>query len=321
MGDMRFLCTSCGQPLVVDRSGVGLPIDCPSCQQSIQIPCDSNPDDDRRTREIVSTWSDRVAALKAEAGQLTSRVAATETARTKSDAAFHEVSADLIKARKLIETLQAECKQSACEAERLSSEIGPIRAEMEAIQKTHSEAAALIERQRSALTENENRNATLQTERDVFEKDLAGVKATLAANRKETAALREEYARLCTEIAQNHDLAESIELRREKEKLDRELQSDRATLADTTQKLEASERQCSALRDRGVELELKLAATREASSESQLAQDNEVLRRLVERINEELKERSPAPAKSRASLHGLTSSIAALSRSLAGREV
>ncbi len=319
MGDTRFSCSSCGQSLVADRSGAGMLINCPQCAQPVQIPHDTDPVNDPRVRELISSWSDRAAALKAEVEQLTSRLAGAETARSKSDAAFHSASADLIQTRKLIETLQTECSQSATEVGQLTGAIAQLRSELAAVQTAQADATALIERQSAALTESESRSAALQIERDVFEKDLAGMKATLAASRKETAALREDYAKLCTEVAKNHDLAESIELRRGNEKLDLELNEARASLAEANQKLEVSERQRSALRDRSVELELKLAATREAFSESQLAQDNEILRRLVERINEELKERSPAPKNAGANPHGILGSVAALSRSLRAR--
>lgn len=321
MGDIRFSCSACGQSLVTDRSGAGLLINCPHCAQPVQIPYNSAPAEDPRLRDLISSWSDRAAALTAEVEQLTSRLADSEAARTKSDAAFHAASADLIKARKLIETLQAENNQSSGEVEQLNGEIAKLRPELAAIQTAQAEAHALIERQRTALAESETRTAALQTEREVFEKDLAAMKTSLAGSRKETAALRVEYAKLCSQVAKNHDLAESIELRRGNEKLDLELREARASLAELNQKLEVSERQRGALRDRSVELELKLAATREALSESQLAQDNEILRRLVERINEELKERSPAQKKAPVNPHGILGSIVALWRSLWTRSI
>ncbi len=321
MGDTRFSCPSCGQPLVTDGGGGGLLIDCPECAQPLQIPFDPDPELDLRIREIISELSDREAALKGEVEHLIGRHAELETDRGKAEAALHEASAELIRARKRIEKLQAERKESAAEAERLSGEltqsqrdIAQLRAELSALQKAHSDATALIERQRKDLAENESRAATFQSEREAFEKDLAGMKTTLANNRKETAAIREEHAKLCSEVAQNHEMAEFVELKRSKEKLDRELQEARSSLDDTRQKLEESERQRSALRDRSVDLELKLAAAREAFSESQLAQDNEILRKLVERINEELKERSPAPKKTGANPQGIMGSVASLWR-------
>jgi hypothetical protein len=47
------------------------------------------------------------------------------------------------------------------------------------------------------------------------------------------------------------------------------------------------------LRRERTELQLKVAALRDAHDDTQLEQDNEVLRRMVERLNEELKEAMP----------------------------
>jgi hypothetical protein len=44
-------------------------------------------------------------------------------------------------------------------------------------------------------------------------------------------------------------------------------------------------------------LQLKVAALRDAHDDTQLQQDNEVLRRMVERLNEELKQALPDSAK------------------------
>jgi hypothetical protein len=46
-------------------------------------------------------------------------------------------------------------------------------------------------------------------------------------------------------------------------------------------------------------LQLKVAALRDAHDDTQLEQDNEVLRRMVERLNEELKEAQPEISRRR----------------------
>ena len=66
------------------------------------------------------------------------------------------------------------------------------------------------------------------------------------------------------------------------------------------------------LRRERTALNLKIAALREAHHDAQLHQDNEVLRRMVERLNEEMKEFRPllAKRKRRAKAGGLMGELA-----------
>jgi hypothetical protein len=67
-----------------------------------------------------------------------------------------------------------------------------------------------------------------------------------------------------------------------------------------------------ALKRERTDLQLKVAALRDAHDQTQLQQDNEVLRKMVERLNEQLKEAQPdlAKRKRRAAPGGVVGGIA-----------
>src|SRR5205823_13336882 len=90
-----------------------------------------------------------------------------------------------------------------------------------------------------------------------------------------------------------------LAVKAERDRLEKELRDTQVAVSEMREKLDSFHTEREGLKKERMELNLKLAAMRDAHSDSQLREDNETLRRLVERLNEELKERGPAPRKHR----------------------
>ena len=100
-------------------------------------------------------------------------------------------------------------------------------------------------------------------------------------------------------VREDHDLAEYAEAKAEHEHLEAELRETQARLYGLREKIDSLTAEREVLKRERTELQLKVAALRDAHDDTQLQQDNEVLRRMVERLNEELKEAQPEINKRR----------------------
>jgi len=123
--------------------------------------------------------------------------------------------------------------------------------------------------------------------------------ATLAHLRAELGLAVAERDKLQAIVREDHDLAEYAEMKSDRDRMEGELRETQARLAGLREKIDVLTTERESLKRERTELQLKVAALRDVHDHTQLEQDNEVLRRMVERLNEELKEAQPEITKRR----------------------
>lgn len=123
------------------------------------------------------------------------------------------------------------------------------------------------------------------------------LQATLAHVRAELGLAVAERDKLQALVREDHELAEYVEAKCERERAETELKEAQVRLHGLAEKVEALISERDSLKKERTELQLKVAALRDAHEDTQLEQDNEVLRRMVERLNEQLKESQPDKRK------------------------
>ena len=172
----------------------------------------------------------------------------------------------------------------------LNLQLDQARAERAEMEKTVARARGELER----------------TGRDLTAAGVAAERATAEASQMTAALshLRMEFNLTVAErdklrgiVNEDHDLAQYTEARFERDRIEIELRETQARLDGFSEKIEALSIERENLRRERTELQLKVAALRDAHDDTQLQQDNEVLRRMVERLNEELKLAMPEITK------------------------
>ena len=109
-----------------------------------------------------------------------------------------------------------------------------------------------------------------------------------------------ERDKLRADLSVNFELVEFNRLKENAGVLERALAEDREKLARALRDLENARAEVGRSHEAWVRVELELAASRDALSESKQEQDNAVLRDLVTRLNEELDDYRPSPRRGRA---------------------
>ena len=138
------------------------------------------------------------------------------------------------------------------------------------------------------------------------------LRASLAHARAELGIATADRDRLQAIVREDPTLSEYVDLKADYDRMETELRDTHLRLDSLQGTVGALAEERDALRRERTELQLKVAALRDAHDDTQLQQDNEVLRRMVERLNEELKEAQPEIAKRRrrAASGGLAGSLA-----------
>ncbi len=172
----------------------------------------------------------------------------------------------------------------------LNLQLDQARADRVEIEQILGRARGELERTAAHLAAAES--ASEQTNAEAGE-----LKAALAHVRAELGLAVAERDKLQSMVREDHDLAEYVESRIERDRFEAELKETQARLDGYREKIEALTVEREALRRERTELQLRIAALRDAHDDTQLQQDNEVLRRMVERLNEELKDVHPEIAK------------------------
>jgi chromosome segregation ATPase len=142
--------------------------------------------------------------------------------------------------------------------------------------------------------------------------------ATASQLRAELGVAVAERDRLQALIHEDHDLAEYAEMKVEREHFEGELRDAQSVLSGLREKVDLLTIERESLKKERTDLQLKIAALRDAHDDSQLQQDNELLRRMVERLSEELKEAQPDLTKRRRR-EGAGGLVGGLARAVAAR--
>jgi hypothetical protein len=126
--DIVFDCPHCGKSLAIDTRGAGLMINCPECQQDVQVPgmplSERQPDEGSPVAQ-VSNSADRSEALDASHAKIERLVASLEEVRERrrylekirSDnmARFELISKDLVTIQNAIDRIVAILQDATAE--------------------------------------------------------------------------------------------------------------------------------------------------------------------------------------------------------------
>jgi chromosome segregation ATPase len=160
-----------------------------------------------------------------------------------------------------------------------------------------TETEQILGRARAELERKSEQLATAETVAEQSAAEAVQTTAALAHVRAELGLAAAERDKLQALVREDHELAEFVEVKTERDSLEAELREIQARLGAFREKIDELTAERESLKRERTELQLRVAALRDAHEDTQLQQDNEVLRRMVERLNEELKQAQPENAK------------------------
>jgi chromosome segregation ATPase len=252
--------------------------------------------------------------------------AAAEKRASEYEAGYHQTSVRLQQAEisvgeltGQVEVLKTERGEIASDLARHLETIAELNQQLNQARAERTEATQILGR---ARTELERTTAELAAAESVAEQSTAEVghlKAAATNLGAELGSATAERDRLLALVREDHDLAEYGELKTAHERLETELRETQVRHDGFREKIDTLMAERDSLRHQRTDLQLKVAALRDAHDDTQLQQDNEILRRMVERLNEELKEADPEHAR-RSKRHARAGGIVGnLARSIAAR--
>lgn len=259
--------------------------------QNLQI----QAEEERSQREALEL---ELRASRQEAEHLQNQTARLESARQELHLKAEQSHAELSHARKQLEGLHRERAEVITDISQTKEALVNALTQLDAARKEQQELHAIFKRAETKLERAQNQVKDFESDNAKLSEELAVTKADLRKNKRTLATAAQQRDKLSADLRQNHELTSFLILKDERDRLEKELREMQAALTELREKLDATHKEREVLKKEKVALNLKLAATRDSHSSTQLQEDNEVLRRLVERLNEELKDR-PAPAKQR----------------------
>jgi chromosome segregation ATPase len=329
--DIAFECTTCGQHLVVDSIAVGTLLSCPMCASEVTVPDDSHRTDGTGHRNGTSHGFERDLAdalIPEEAPEpdldqtFESELRALRVERDRAAAAQTQVAADL-------KQLQVEKAAALSELERERATAAAQKAELEDSWQVSRRRAEALEAhlavREAEMVERDCSFASLKAEVSLLEETLSRASADLELERAISArkvVLEEEVKELRHRLSTAEREAEALastrdELQAEVEALRlglKESQAGREVVALREQFQAAEQARESAVRHqrmaeeeckRALGVEAQLRADRDAllqrcqeaerradaTSETKIEDDREVLRGIVQRQKEEIAQR------------------------------
>ncbi|MGA3171452.1 MAG: hypothetical protein ABSE62_10605 [Chthoniobacteraceae bacterium] len=267
----------------------------------------------------------RISALRAECDWLTAQVEEERRRRQDLEPELDLARSGWAGAEKRASEFEAGYNHAAARLQRTEAALGELTHQLELVKTERSDAVLDLARQHETLAELNLALDKARAERKEMEQILgraraelermageltatestaeqsaaeAGqLKASIAHLRAELGLVTTERDKLQNVVREDHDLAEYVEAKADRERFEAELKETQARLHDLLEKVEGLTTERDGLRRERTELQLKVAALRDAHDDTQLQQDNEVLRRMVERLNEELKQAQPEIAR------------------------
>jgi chromosome segregation ATPase len=170
----------------------------------------------------------------------------------------------------------------------------------------------ILSRARGKLEQTTAELATSEAAAEQSAAEAGQVNAALAHVRAELGLAVTERDKLQGLVREDHELSEYVQAKGDRDRFESELKETQARLDGFREKIDSLTAEREGLKRERTELQLKVAALRDAHDDIQLQQDNELLRRMIERLNEELKEAQPdiAKRKRREAPGGLVGGIA-----------
>jgi chromosome segregation ATPase len=245
---------------------------------------------------------------------------ATDFETRFNQAVIHQRDAEIITAELThqLETAKGERTEAFHTLTRHEQALAETVAQLQKSTAERAELEQILARSKAHIDETTARLTALQATADKSASDLATLQAEHARLRTQLDGALAEHQKVDTLIHQDHDLARFVEVKIERDRLETELLDTQARHRAQLEKAEALTAERDGIKRERTDLQLKIAALRDSQDDTQLQQDNEILRRMVERLNEELKELQPDPAR-RKRLFPASGTVSGLARAALAR--
>ena len=316
----------------------GHSVDVPSTDSHDQLWQDARQSTDRAV-EIIER-DQRISALKAECDWLTSQLDEERPRRQAVEPELDTARNGWAAAEKRAGEFEAGYVHAATRLQHAEIAVEELTHQLELVKTERSDAVLSLAQQQETFAELNLQLHNARAERAEIEQILARARAELERLKSDYFAaesLAEESAaaagqlrsssaqlqaaldeavtqrdRLQSLIREDHSLADYVAVKSDRDQLDTDLREAQSRLDGYVEKIDALTAERETLKRERTELQLRVAALRDAHDESQLEQDNEILRRMVERLNDELKEAHPeiARRKRREASGGVVSNLA-----------
>jgi len=269
----------------------------------------------------------RISALRAECDWLASQLDEERQRRQSLEPDLDIARGEWAAAEKRANEFETNYQQTANRLAQLEMEGAELIRQLELVKSERSEAILNLAQQQESLaemnlvvnqargeraemeqilgrarTDLERATQSLAAAEAVAEQSAAEacqMKAALSQVRAELGLAVTQRDKIQALVSEDHDLANYVEVRTERDKFEQELKETQTRHATLHEKIASLTEEREALKRERTDLQLKVAALRDAHDDTQLQQDNEILRRMVERLNEELKEAQPQIARHR----------------------
>jgi chromosome segregation ATPase len=285
---------------------------------ALRAECDwltSQLDQERKRRQALEPELD---LARGEWAVAEKRASEFETSYQQAAAGLQQsegLAAELARQLELVKTERSEAVLTLAQQHETVAELN---LQLQKALDKQAELDQILTRSRAKFEQAAGELAAAETAAEQSASEASQLKATLAHVRAELGLAIAERDKLQGLVRDDHELSEYVEAKLERDRMDAELKETQARLHGLKEKIDSLTAEREALKKERKELQLTVAALRDAHDDIQLQQDNEVLRRMVERLNEELKEAQPeiARRKKREGSGGVIGGIArnALSR-------
>jgi len=264
---------------------------------ALRAECDwlgSQLDEERQRRQ----------ALEPELDLARGEWGAAEKRASEFEAGFNHASSRLQHAEMAVEELsyqlelvKTERSEAVLDLANHQETLAELNLELNKARADRAEMEQILGRARGDLDRTVTELATAESVAEQSGAEAGQLKASLAHLRAELGLAVAERDKLQALVREDHDLAEFVELKSDRDRFEAELKETQARQDSLQEKIDGLVGEREVLKHERTELQLKVAALRDAHDDTQLQQDNEILRRMVERLNEELKEAQPEIAK------------------------
>ena len=305
--EIKFECPHCGQRIAVESDAAGLSVECPTCQNPVTIPDRAAPIAPRRKdagaqekpasaqaqAEIKRLQNERlalrgeVASLKQRAATAEARLGAMQGEVDLQRQRLEATETQLTAAERELSESRAAAAQAAGERTAAEQELAGVRSELAAAQAAFGQTQTAAAIATAEFVETETRLAESREKLEAAAAKVRALESQCAAALGEAESLRGLMDR---DAASREFLSTKTKLATAEE----ELRARRQATAQLEADLLASETERRRLDEERSAMHRRVAeALRQAEdlSKDRMNADNEKLRELLERQNEELKTR------------------------------
>jgi len=246
----------------------------------------------------------RCRAMEPELDVARSEWAAAEKRANELETGFHHSSTRLQQAEMAVEELTRQLEQVKTERSEavlnLSQQhetLAELNLELNKARADRAEMEQILGRARTDLERATADRAGAESLAEQSSAEAIQLKAALAQIRAELGLVVVERNKLEALVKEDLDLSDYLQVREARDRFEMELRETQTRQDGYREKIENLLAEREILKRERTDLQLKVAALRDAHDNTQLEQDNEILRRMVERLNEELKEAQPQSAR------------------------